>query len=62
MKQLLGHKSIQNTMKYAQLMDFRDDEFTCKVADTIKEAKELVEVRFEFVTDMDAKKLFRKRK
>lgn len=49
-------------MKYAQLMDFRDDEFTCKVADTIKEAKELVEVRFEFVTDMDAKKLFRKRK
>jgi len=38
-KQLLGHKSIQNTMKYTQLMDFKDDEFTCKVAETIKELK-----------------------
>lgn len=61
-KQLLGHKSIQNTMKYTQLMDFKDDEFTCKVAETIREAKELVESGFDFVTDMDAKKLFRKRK
>jgi integrase len=61
-KQLLGHKSIQSTMKYTQLVNFEDDEFTCKVAETIKEAKEFIESGFEFVTDMDAKKLFRKRK
>jgi integrase len=60
--QLLGHKSIQNTMKYTQLIDFEDDEFTCKVAQNIKEARELIETGFEFVTDMDSQKLFRKRK
>jgi hypothetical protein len=35
---------------------------TCKVAETIEEAREFIESGFEFVTDMDAKKLFRKRK
>ena len=61
-KQLLGYKSIQNTMKYTQLIDFEDDEFACKVAQTIEEAKELIESGFEFVTDMGDKNLFRKRK
>ncbi len=33
-----------------------------KVAETLEEACELVEAGFEFVTDMEGKKIFRKRK
>ena len=62
-KNLLGHKKIDNTMKYTQLVSFEtEDQFTCKVAKTLDEAKELVETGFEYVTDMDSAKLFRKRK
>jgi site-specific recombinase XerC len=28
-KQTLGHKSLDNTMLYTQLIDFKDDEFYC---------------------------------
>jgi hypothetical protein len=38
------------------------DDFHVKVAATIEEACKLLETGFEFVTDMDGKKLFRKRK
>jgi len=38
------------------------DEHVCKVARTIGEAKNLVEDGFDYVTDMDGLKLFRKRK
>jgi hypothetical protein len=38
------------------------DDFIVKVASTIEQATKLVEVGFEYVTEMDGKKLFRKRK
>jgi len=38
------------------------EDFICKVAKTLKEAAELIEVRFKYVTDMDKCKLFRKKK
>lgn len=60
--QLLGHKSIKNTLVYTHLVDFGGDEFTCKVAKTIDEAKELVESGFDYVTEVDGAKLFKKRK
>jgi len=60
--QLLGHKNIKNTLKYTQLVNFKTDEYTCKVAKTLKEASELIEVGFEYVTEMEGYKLFRKRK
>lgn len=59
---LLGHKSIKNTLVYTHLVDFGGDDFVCKVAKTIEQAKELVESGFEYVTDVDGTKLFRKRK
>jgi hypothetical protein len=49
-------------MKYTQLIRFDDDAYTCRVADTLTEAKTLIENGFEFVTDMDDQKLFRKPK
>ena len=60
--QLLGHKSIKNTLVYTHLVDFGGDEFVCKVARTVDEAKELVESGFNFVTEVDGVRLFRKRK
>jgi integrase len=60
--QLLGHKNIRNTLVYTHLVDFGGDEFVCKVARTVDEAKELVESGFDYVTDMGDVKLFRKRK
>jgi hypothetical protein len=39
-----------------------NDQFTVKVAETVEEACKLVEADFEYVTDMDEKKLFPKRK
>ncbi len=62
-KALLGHKSILNTMRYMHLVTFEtEDNYVCKVAKTVKEAQELVELGFDFVTDVENCKLFRKRK
>lgn len=62
-KQLLGHRDINSTLVYTQLVNFQDpEEFTCRVAKTLTEAKELVEAGFDYVTDIENAKLFRKRK
>jgi len=61
-KQLLGHRSIQSTMIYTHLVNFEGDEFTCRTAKTLEEAKQLIEAGFDYVTDMDGCKLFRRRK
>jgi len=61
-KQLLGHKSIENTMRYTQPINFESEEYNSAVAKPLDEARKLVEAGFEYVTDMDGCKLFRKRK
>jgi integrase len=64
-KQLLGHKRIENTLIYIQLEEalFADQiDFVSKVAKTEKEACEIIEAGFEFVCDFEGHKLFRKRK
>jgi hypothetical protein len=38
------------------------NEYTVKVAATLEEARQLLEVGFEYVTEIDGKKLFRQRK
>ncbi|MEM2968093.1 MAG: site-specific integrase [Candidatus Bathyarchaeia archaeon] len=45
---LLGHKSIKNTLVYTQLVAFENDDFVCKTAENVKEAKELIEAGFEY--------------
>ena len=63
---LLGHNSLRTTLIYIDLEMalFREsnDDFTVKVAATIEEACKLVEVGFEYVCEMDEKKIFKKRK
>ncbi|MCW4046816.1 MAG: tyrosine-type recombinase/integrase [Candidatus Bathyarchaeota archaeon] len=64
---LLGHKSVKSTMIYINLEaalyhNNNMDEFHVKVAETLEDACKLLEAGFEYVTDMEGKKLFRKRK
>jgi integrase len=61
-KQVLGHKSIQNTLLYTQLISFRKDGFHSATAKTVQEAQQLVEAGFEYVCEFNDVKLFRKRK
>jgi len=59
---LLGHKRLENTEIYTHLIDFENDEYHSATAQTIDEAKNLIENGFEFVCDMEGIKLFKKRK
>jgi len=61
-KEILGHKSLNNTMLYTQLISFKDDDFTATVAHSEEEACKLIEAGFEYVCDFGQNKLFRKRK
>jgi len=65
-KRILGHKRLRSTEIYINLeqavFEEQNDEFHVKTATTLEEACKLLEVGFEYVTDMDGYKLFRKRK
>jgi integrase len=64
-QQQLGHKSIKNTELYVQLNNAYfdgEDEFISKVAKTEKDICFLIEQGFEYVTEFQGAKIFRKRK
>lgn len=64
-KDFLGHKNIKKTLRYFHLEEalFRHgpDEFICETAKTMKEAKELIEHGFEYVTEMQEVELFERK-
>jgi len=62
----LGHKSISSTMRFidyekAYCKEY-EDSYICKTASNADEASELIELGFDYVTEMDGLKLFRKPK
>ena len=61
-KQQLGPKRLENTLIYTHLIDFQEDEYHVRTAKTIDEACKLVEAGFEYITEMEGVKVFRKRK
>jgi len=65
-QRLLGHRHIGNNLKYIDfetaLFGATIDQFTVRVANDVKEAYTLTEAGFEYVTQMEGYKLFRKRK
>ena len=40
----------------------QNEEYICKIAETVEEAKDIVETGFEYVTEVNGVKLFRKMK
>jgi len=62
-KQQMGHRKIETTLVYTQLLNINEEEeYTCKVATNTEEDKELIENGFEYVTERDGLKIYRKRK
>ncbi len=65
-KQLLGHKRVDNTVLYVQfeeaLFSKPQDEFHSAIARSVDEARRLIEVGFEYVCTFEGAMLFRKRK
>jgi integrase len=62
-KAILGHKDLRTTLRYTQLLEgLPNDEYHCKTATNITEATTLIENGFEYVTEIDGTKLFKKRK
>jgi hypothetical protein len=58
----LGHRSIQNTLIYTQLVNFESNDYHAATARDIEEASKLVEAGFEYVLVNNDVMLFRKRK
>ena len=58
----LGHRSITSTLIYTHLVDFEVDEYHVRTAKTLKEDGEFIEAGFEYVTERDGTKIYRKRK
>ena len=61
-KKLLGHKRIENTMKYIGMIHFKDDEFEVTTATTVEEAKQVLSAGFDYVTEKNGIMLFRRPK
>jgi len=62
-KELLGHKNIKNTLIYTHLVEFEEnDQFVVKVAKTLDEFTEFLELGFNYVSDYEGMKVLRKRK
>jgi hypothetical protein len=58
----MGHKKLTTTQLYMHLVNLDSDEWACRDATTKEEAMILIEGGFQYVTEMDGVKLFKKRK
>jgi integrase len=62
-KQQMGHKKIETTLIYTQLLNLiEDEEYTVKTATNAKDATELLEAGFTKADEIDGIHLYRKRK
>jgi hypothetical protein len=59
---MLGHRKRQNTDFYTQLMNFESDDYHVKTAKNLREDEELISAGFEYVTEREYVKVYRKRK
>jgi hypothetical protein len=59
---MLGHKNIQNTMKYTQLVSFKDDDYEVSTATTEEEIKALGKAGFVKYDEHNAIHFYRKPK
>lgn len=61
-KRLLGHKRLENTLKYTHMIDTGEESYITRVAITTKDIVDLVDRGFEYVCEHNSAKIFRKRK
>jgi len=63
-QQQLGHRCIENTMVYTQLINFESDEWHVAHAKTIAEEDKLIEAGFDFIrySETEQVAIYRKRK
>jgi integrase len=59
---LMGHKNLATTMKYMHVLNVDDDGWTVRHTQTLEESEKLLEAGFDYITDQDGYKIFRKRK
>jgi hypothetical protein len=61
---MLGHKKLENTDLYTQLIDFENDECHVAHARNLDEENKLIEAIFEFIrySSKDEVAIYRKRK
>jgi integrase len=59
---LLGHKSLNNTQRYIGLLPDLTDDYVCEISTSLTEDKKLIESGYEYVSDREGAKIYRKRK
>lgn len=57
---LLGHKSIVNTERYIDLVDYGNEKYYSAVAQTIEEVRQLAEDCWPYFQEVEGVKIFRK--
>lgn len=61
-KERLGHKNIASTLIYTHLVNFKSDEYHTATSKSLKRDEELLKAGFEYVTEREEIKIYRKRK
>jgi integrase len=61
-KRALGHKRIENTMKYIHMLHFKDDEFHVATATSVGDVKKLAAAGFEKIDEIQGIHVFRRPK
>jgi hypothetical protein len=54
--QVLGPRSIGNTLKYTQLVDFKEDDYIARIAHSEEETCQLIEAGFDSSTTSETTK------
>jgi len=61
-KRALGHKRVEDTMKYIHMIHFKDNELEAATAATVEEVKKLASVGFKKVDEIQEFHVFRRPK
>jgi len=61
-KEVLGHRHISSTLIYIHLVNFESDEYHTAMSKSLGRDEELLAAGFEYVTDRESVKIYRKRK
>jgi len=58
----MGHRDLKSTLIYTHLVNFEADEYHTATSKSLKEDEELLKAGFEYVTEREGIKIYRKRK